>query len=297
MSSRDFEAAADAYRRGDYAAAFRGFEAAAAAPNADALAMLGYLSQNGQGCACNLPQAVAFYEKASALGHAAAAWNLSALANEAGNLAEARRWCLLAAERGHADAWVPTARYLAAGLGGDRDLGAAKGWLEKAALAGVREAMTGLGRMLATEDGAEDPALREAAQWFAKAAERGDPAAQFNLALFYEQGLGVEADMSSAASWYRRAAKQGQLEAQLNLGLLCQASPEGLEGFAADLESEGAFWVSLAAEAGLEAAQGIAGGLASTLRLGTLAEIRARVAGFEAKAETDPGPSADSGGF
>ena len=43
------------------------------------------------------------------------------------------------------------------------------------------------------------------------------PKSQFNLGLFYENGLGVEKNQKSAASWYLLAAKQGLPEAQHNL--------------------------------------------------------------------------------
>lgn len=49
-------------------------------------------------------------------------------------------------------------------------------------------------------------------------AEKGDAAAQFNLAQTYYEGRGVEPDYVQAAVWYRKAAEQGMAAAQLNLG-------------------------------------------------------------------------------
>jgi TPR repeat protein len=49
-------------------------------------------------------------------------------------------------------------------------------------------------------------------------AETGHAAAQYNLALKYENGEGVLQDYKEAASLYRMAAEQGYATAQLNLG-------------------------------------------------------------------------------
>jgi hypothetical protein len=51
-------------------------------------------------------------------------------------------------------------------------------------------------------------------------AEQGDSAAQFNVGVLYEKGLGVAQDMREAARWYRKAAEQGDAEAQYDMGRL-----------------------------------------------------------------------------
>ena len=53
-------------------------------------------------------------------------------------------------------------------------------------------------------------------------AERGDRAAQFNLGVLYEKGLGVPQDAKQAAKWYLLAAQQGDTQAQDNMGVLHQ---------------------------------------------------------------------------
>ncbi len=59
-----------------------------------------------------------------------------------------------------------------------------------------------------------------AAAWFHRAAEKGNADAQYNLAVSYAQGLGVPKDDAVAAKWFRRAAEQGMAYAQLNLGIM-----------------------------------------------------------------------------
>jgi TPR repeat protein len=76
-------------------------------------------------------------------------------------------------------------------------------------------------------------------------AQDGNALAQFNLALLYQFGLGVERDMDIAIEWFERAAQQGQPDAQVAIGDLFM---DGLWG-APDLE-EAAAWYRLAAKQG-----------------------------------------------
>ena len=51
------------------------------------------------------------------------------------------------------------------------------------------------------------------------AAERGDPAAQFQMGLFYMNGIGVDRDEDKAVEWLEKAAAQNHAQAQYNLGI------------------------------------------------------------------------------
>jgi TPR repeat protein len=53
----------------------------------------------------------------------------------------------------------------------------------------------------------------EAVKWFRRAADQGDPDAQYNLGLMYEKGRGVSQDDAEALEWYRRAEDQGNAAA------------------------------------------------------------------------------------
>lgn len=55
---------------------------------------------------------------------------------------------------------------------------------------------------------------------YARAAEMGNPAAQYNLGCFYSLGHGVPVDKAAAARWFKLAADQGKANAQNNLGVL-----------------------------------------------------------------------------
>lgn len=61
---------------------------------------------------------------------------------------------------------------------------------------------------------------REAVAWYLKAAEQGHAAAQYNLAVLYENGRGTPIEFAKANEWYRKATAQGDALAIGNLGML-----------------------------------------------------------------------------
>src|SRR6185437_7681246 len=58
---------------------------------------------------------------------------------------------------------------------------------------------------------------QKAVECYKKAAEQGVASAQYNLAVCYENGTGVEKDKQKAVEWYQKAAEQGDAKAQYNL--------------------------------------------------------------------------------
>ena len=76
-------------------------------------------------------------------------------------------------------------------------------------------------------------------------ADRGSPAAQFNIGHLYHQGLGVAQDLDAAREWYLKAASQGDSNAQYELGAM-HAQGDGVpRDYAAAID-----WYRQAAEAG-----------------------------------------------
>ena len=81
-------------------------------------------------------------------------------------------------------------------------------------------------------------------------AEKGDPSAQYNLGLMYQNGRGVEKDEVEAVKWYQKAAEQGVANAQYNLSVMY------LNGLGVEKdEVEAAKWHQKAAEQGNSLAQ------------------------------------------
>ncbi len=61
---------------------------------------------------------------------------------------------------------------------------------------------------------------KEALLWYEKSASQGNSAAQFNLGVLYENGRGTAVDFAKANEWYRKASVQGDGLAIGNLGML-----------------------------------------------------------------------------
>jgi len=60
----------------------------------------------------------------------------------------------------------------------------------------------------------------KAAEWFARAAERGYIDSAFDLAVLYERGEGVTQDLKQAMKWYGVAAFAGDQASQARLDFL-----------------------------------------------------------------------------
>jgi TPR repeat protein len=60
---------------------------------------------------------------------------------------------------------------------------------------------------------------KQAAYWYEKAANSGDPVAQQQLGYLYQTGVGVKRDPSRAVQWFERAVSGGLVSAKVNLGV------------------------------------------------------------------------------
>ena len=81
----------------------------------------------------------------------------------------------------------------------------------------IKPAQAGLKDAIAAYE-AGNPQL--AAKEFRAGADKGDADCQFNLALMYEQGMGIDKNEKEAAFWYQKSAELGNANAQFNLGVL-----------------------------------------------------------------------------
>lgn len=91
----------------------------------------------------------------------------------------------------------------------------------------------------------DDPiAAKEARFWFGRAAEEGEPGAQFNVGMLLLNSDDPEA-MDAASAWLRRAAEGGNHSAQVNVGILSLWWPDFPLTRAAGRE-----WLTIAMDAG-----------------------------------------------
>ena len=78
-----------------------------------------------------------------------------------------------------------------------------------------------------------------------QSAEKGWPAAQYNLGLLYEQGLYLDKDERQAFEWYCKAAQQGSTEGMTAVGM-CYYNGSGVKAYLKQAIS----WLTKAAEEG-----------------------------------------------
>ena len=124
------------------------------------------------------------------------------------------------AEEGYASAQYQLALMYLEGKGVDQDEEQAFYWMSKAARQGYASAF----------------------DWMLKKAEEGYASAQYELALMYLEGKGVDQDDEQAFYWMEKAARQGDAPAQYELVLMY------FYGIGVDQDEEQAFyWMSKAA--------------------------------------------------
>ncbi len=92
-------------------------------------------------------------------------------------------------------------------------------WFEKAAERGNAVAQNELGRQYQLGQGVPKD-LAKAAELFHKAADQGHPVAQVNLGVAYEEGAGVTKDVAQAVQWYTKSAEQNNSQAETRLGFM-----------------------------------------------------------------------------
>ena len=102
-----------------------------------------------------------------------------------------------------------------------KDYVQARQLFEKAAAAGSKGALNGLGAIYQTGNGAPQD-YAEALSWYQKAAAAGVTFAFGNIGNFYFNGWGVPKDYAQARQWYEKGAAAGQAIAMNGLGLLYQ---------------------------------------------------------------------------
>ncbi|MCF7791274.1 MAG: SEL1-like repeat protein [Victivallales bacterium] len=90
--------------------------------------------------------------------------------------------------------------------------------LRDAALSGDSEACLELGNFFFYASPAERD-YYSAFDWYYKAALLKNPAAQFNVAICYDRGIGVKKNRLEALRWYRQAADNGVIQAKFNIAL------------------------------------------------------------------------------
>jgi len=130
---------------------------------------------------------------------------------------------LTKAQKGDAAAMYEVGRMYERGRGTEASLKQAMFWFEKAANGGQSAASGRIGILcLVGQDIPQD--YNKAFKYLSEAAKAGVPAAQYFLALMYEEGRGIKANPAVAMTWYRKAADGGYYQARQGINRLEDAS-------------------------------------------------------------------------
>ena len=144
VAAQDFQKGTDAYKRGDYATAFREWIPLAEAGNIDAQFNLGVMYSNGLGVSQDYAEAAKWFRLAAEQGLAEAQFNLATLyARGLGVPADraiAAKWLRKAASQGRAPAQYLLCEYYYKGLGVSQDHSKARKWCYLAAEQGLPDA-------------------------------------------------------------------------------------------------------------------------------------------------------------
>lgn len=188
---------------------------------------LGLLSQHAyNGQAIDLAEAVKWYRLAAAQGDSSSKAYLEHLKDVIPLLEPA--------EQGDVEAQYKLAHYIAdhdeiGNISDDSRSDAIRKWLLKAAENGHLAAQVELAESYGYFEngnwwiaGVND--FAEAAKWYRKAAEQGDPMAQGMLGWLYATGRGVDKDLKTAVEWFRKGAMQGNAEALFGMGFSLRES-------------------------------------------------------------------------
>ena len=144
----------------------------------------------------------------AALGQVEAQFKLGVMYYEVQEDAQAIKWYIRAAERGHADAQLQLGRMYDNGEGVPQNHAQALQWYARAAEQGYGPAQYQLGNMYFNGEGVLLD-YNQAVRWFTRAAEQGIPGAQISLGRMYAHGEGVQQDDVQAYAWANLASVDG----------------------------------------------------------------------------------------
>ena len=229
-----------AYTRGDHAAAFSVFRQLAAAGNALGQYNLGVYYRDGLGVAQDYDAARSWFEAAAAQGYDDALNNLGELYDQGLGVAQdsnrARQYFEQAAAKGNPYAMYNLGVLYENGRGITRNSEQATHWFGEAAESGNNDILIALTAQYGTAVQqfviGHEALLRAglvahtrgddatAFELFSRLAAANNADGQYNLAIFYRDGLGTGASAAAAERWFERAAEYGHDGAMNNLAVL-----------------------------------------------------------------------------
>lgn len=175
-----------AYQSQKYTAAMEEFSYLADEGNASALYYMGKIYDDGKGVVQDKQRAFSYYQKAAALGHADALYQLGMA-------------------------------YLTGENGLTQDTPLALTYFKKAAYAGSPDALYQLAEISTLNLEGRPADLNKAFGFYLMAAQRGQAKAQYKLGLMFLTGRGIPQNDNTAIYWLTNSARQGYVLAQKQL--------------------------------------------------------------------------------
>jgi hypothetical protein len=242
----------------DKSAAIAWWQKAAVQGNPTAAERMGEVYQgSGNAMTPDLDAAFEWYKRAGDEGLVIAMHNAGALKGIEHNFPESFKWHLLAAQNGDALSEASVGFLYMEGIGTQRDDVQAEHWLRAAIAAGVIDANTYLGVLLARGVSGSPPDYAAAFLCYRAAAEHGEPNGEENLSEAYIFGHGVQQSFSEALPWALKAAQQGTPQAMNDVGRMLSA---GVGGVPKDMP-QAIMWLRRSAEFGIPNAMHTLAGL------------------------------------
>ncbi len=130
---------------------------------------------------------------------------------------KAFEWFMVAAKQNHTESEYYVGLYYQNAKGVPQNIEQAIQWYERAAMKENKNALYHLAMILIKQERKDFVTV---AKLLEKAAKLDHPNAQYNLAVMYQKGDGVEQDMQKALFWYEKAAEAHLAIAQYNLGMI-----------------------------------------------------------------------------
>ena len=163
--------------------------------------------------------AVFYLEKAASQQYGLAAFTLGLYYHEKEPQVplKAFEWFMVAAKQKHTEAEYYVGLYYQNGKGVAQNIEQAVLWYERAALKQDKNALYHLAMILIKQ---EEKDYSLIARLLEQAASLDHPHAQYNLAVMYQKGDGVEQNMNKSFFWYEKAAHSNLVIAQYNLGMI-----------------------------------------------------------------------------
>ena len=196
-------------------------EKAAAKGNLEAISRMGYCYEFGINVEADSKKALAYYERAAKAGLPAAMLKYGDMiaSGEVDGMGsdDALVWYKKSAAEDCPEALYRLGTLNLHGIGTDKDPELAAELFSRGAQLEHPKSQYELGMLFLMKDGPIARDEKAAFFWFNRAASKGDSAAQRQLAVCYEKGMGCDADLEKALALYREAARNGDVEARRRL--------------------------------------------------------------------------------